>query len=303
MKITGFIIPSRLAAHGLMFTLTMLFLTGFAFVPLAMVPVCEAAPHAQQAQSTGSDEAASGLGLPKLKNSAIAPPKAPAGPVDITQSLREVQTLPQYAPVQPDPWQYFKNRSGLQAILDKIDDTYRKIEDKIKNFLKGALQNSGMDAPKIEGISNLIFGIVVAAVIALLLWLVFSRLRVRMSGAPKRAHPGLIPADDALVLHTAAYHQAMAERHLEKGEISEALRHIYLGTLCHLDEQALIRYQSERTNLEYLRELRRKNLTDDTLGAVQQIVRAFEWTYFGRHELAAEEAKACYGQLQSLQKG
>lgn len=75
------------------------------------------------------------------------------------------------------------------------------------------------------------------------------------------------PEDPALALQKA----------LDAGDFGEAERCLYLGALIHLGDKGLIRPTPEKTNREYLRELRGNPLYDD----FTRLLRHYEYTFYG----------------------
>jgi hypothetical protein len=89
-----------------------------------------------------------------------------------------------------------------------------------------------------------------------------------------------------------------AEKYRAAGELSKAINYLFSHVLVELDGAHCIRLERGKTNRVYLRELRNR----ETLGAfTKQLVFAFEYAFFGKHQLSPESFEAIWSQLTTFE--
>ncbi|NNF59013.1 MAG: DUF4129 domain-containing protein [Rhodothermaceae bacterium] len=120
--------------------------------------------------------------------------------------------------------------------------------------------------------------------VLLLAWLVTRLLRADGSGLFRRRDADLDAPEGAILLDTedieAVDLDALLERALAAQRYRDAARFLYLRALQALTARGLIDWQKNKTNREYLRELRRTSRAD--LGRpFADVTRLFEWIWYG----------------------
>ncbi len=92
---------------------------------------------------------------------------------------------------------------------------------------------------------------------------------------------------------------AEAERYMREKNYSKAILYLFSHILIELDAARRIRLQRGKTNGMYLRELRR---FPELRAFVRKNVLAFEWVFFGRHELVELNFMECWNGLQQFNR-
>jgi hypothetical protein len=85
-----------------------------------------------------------------------------------------------------------------------------------------------------------------------------------------------------------------ADAYRKNRDYSRAIIYLFSYVLVELDRNRRIRLQRGKTNRMYLREIK----SDMQLRAfVERVMLAFEWVFFGRHELSEQNFNACWDSL------
>ena len=87
---------------------------------------------------------------------------------------------------------------------------------------------------------------------------------------------------------------AQAERHRAMGDFSKAVIYLFSHALIEMDNARCIRLERGKTNRAYLRELRNH---DYLTGFTDQLVSAFEFSFFGKHVLRQETFEVIWQQV------
>ncbi len=87
---------------------------------------------------------------------------------------------------------------------------------------------------------------------------------------------------------------AQAERHRAMGDFSKAVIYLFSHALIEMDNARCIRLERGKTNRAYLRELRDH---DNLTGFTDQLVRAFEFSFFGKHVLSQDAFEVIWQQV------
>ena len=128
--------------------------------------------------------------------------------------------------------------------------------------------------------------------VLLIAWLVTRLLRADGSGLFRRRDADLDAPEGAILLDTedieAVDLDALLERALAAQRYRDAARFLYLLALQALTARGLIDWQKNKTNREYLRELRRAPRTD-LHRPFADVTRLFEWIWYG--EAAVDAAR------------
>lgn len=112
-----------------------------------------------------------------------------------------------------------------------------------------------------------------------------------------RAQP-LVMTEAAEDPHTIDFEGRIAAAEAA-GDYREAVRLAYLRVLRRLSERALIRWQPDKTNHVYLRELRRSGLD----GSFADLTYLYEWVWYGDFPLEAEPYRRVRSQFTRFGEG
>ena len=90
--------------------------------------------------------------------------------------------------------------------------------------------------------------------------------------------------DDSLLINTE-HHWQEADTFARQGHFSEAIRQVYLATLCLFDESKLLPFDESWTNIEYQQALSyRKNVPQDSKPLFSSLALHFEYARYGHYQ-------------------
>lgn len=133
-------------------------------------------------------------------------------------------------------------------------------------------------------------------VLAIFFWRTWQRRRIRPIAAAEESTPSSIPdlTDDQIKADELPADRwlTLAREFIEKGDFRLALRALFLATLAHLATQEVITIAKHKSNRDYERELRRRAHQHPGLPDLfSGIVRVFERSWYGSHDLTGEDLK------------
>ena len=173
-------------------------------------------------------------------------------PVDLHPALQTVRQMPEFQPPQPS-W------------LDQLwkQPVFKKLSHEISRLLHQAWTNFWGWLSKLKPVNmkhlpshmqdwfSVLVGVILILVGLFVLYLVLGWLvRWRENSARKPLPPARFL--ETVLLVNAEHHYQQAQLAANTGDFEQALRQLYMATLCLLDEQKLAPYEATRTNLEYL---------------------------------------------------
>ena len=170
---------------------------------------------------------------------------------------------------------------GLSSLLDRLAKWLKELsrDEQAKTEHPSSLSLPG--AP---------FFLIVAALAALLAWLTFGRKR---APAPVVAKPDVAPEDPLSRSPDEHLNDALSYR---DGDLTLALRSLYLATLVGLSRQGYLTLSPERTNGQYLNELRGR--AERPL--FSSLTRTFDVVHYGRQPPTRADFDHCLTLAQQL---
>lgn len=138
--------------------------------------------------------------------------------------------------------------------------------------------------------------LIIAAVIAFAVWL-FIRLNPGASLLERREQPGVILQEEEKILRSEDI-QGLIDNAVKKGNYRLAIRYSYLQLLQQLNNMELISYDFQKTNSDYLREMRKENLKQP----LQHIMRIYDFIWYGSFALSEEEFEKARKNFSSIQQ-
>jgi hypothetical protein len=210
--------------------------------------------------------------------------------VDIHRALNEVRQMREFQPPQPSLLDEMLKQPLFKELGSRLDHLITQALQSIKHLLS-QIRPSGLShlPENIRDIASGFIGFILVlmclyAFYILLGWL----LRLRESKAQQPASTARL-FEEALLIDSA-HHYQKAQEAARFQQYEDALRQLYMATLCLLDEQNLVPYTVTRSNLEYLQSLEQARLayTADTPASAKQLKAAFQ-------DLAQRFEAACYG--------
>lgn len=145
-------------------------------------------------------------------------------------------------------------------------------------------------------------GLAILGLVALVIH--FARNREAAAITPQQASDDLITADRVEALPFLAERPrgdllALARRHYEEGNYSEAIIYLFSYELLQLDKFSVIQLARGKTNRQYLREVGRQSALRSPL---EQTLVTFESVFFGRRALDRAGFEACWHQLPQFEQ-
>jgi hypothetical protein len=225
----------------------------------------------------------------------------PARP-DLNQAIDQVLHEPPYQWRQPLPEAREQNpfvrwTDSLFRSMRGLFDVLRRGWAQFVNWLRGlgyrpGKSPTGPPAGTLRAISWIVIALLAGALVALLLR---SRRRGTRGAAAPAPPSGPMPIDleDPSVLATQLPENewvAMAREFAARGDFRMALRAYFLASLAFLASRELLAIARSKTNLDYLREVRRRARTVSGLEALfAGGILAFESAWYGLHDVAGSD--------------
>lgn len=158
-------------------------------------------------------------------------------------------------------------------------------------------KKSDYNVPKVRsggwalgGVAKVLFWVVI---IGGGLFLVMQLLRVRLRGlVNKKSDEAKVVIEEALDVEdiTEMELEDPIREAIDKGMFRKATRLLYLKALRELQERSLIQWRREKTNRQYLRELKRRDLKP----LFQDITFIFEYIWYGEFQVDKDHFNSAY---------
>ncbi len=214
---------------------------------------------------------------------------APAS-VDARGELKQILQAPEFRPLA--------ERDELKNLIPKVDlrkskNWWSSFGEWLRNVLfKPKPPNAELprgSAPDLTVPIWILLGLVILFVLALIVrWIVERPLREE-GGRPAVA--GEIPALEASHTENALDHsvdewEVFARQWLDRGDVRQAVRSLYLATLVHLHRERRIDYNRAFTNWMYVRQFRGES---DARTTLRRLTQMFDEVWYGERPLGAEQ--------------
>ena len=207
--------------------------------------------------------------------------------VDIHPALEQVRQMPEFQPKEPGLLEKLMEnpriRDAVEAIKTAIDDFFKRLRDAIE----GAMPAGASD------MSDVVINVLGYALTALLVFLLIvavyfllTYIRRHLDKDNQSQSPVEFDHPSPLLIN-ADWHQREARRLADENNYRDAVRQMFLATLCMLEEKRLVAFDATRTDMEYLQELMElpaADLPDCFKGLADQ----FEYIRYGAGQTDAE---------------
>jgi len=232
--------------------------------------------------------------------------RAADAPRDLRQAVDQVLREQPYRWRQPLPAAKDQNAfvrwtdnlmAKIRGSIEAVKRGFRRFVDWLREWLGSRPESKGNAPPPIvtlRAVSWMVIVILAGALIALLMrtkLLSFGRGSV----APMPAGPMAIDLSDPSVLASQLPENEwieMARDFLARGEFRMALRAYFLASLAFLAAREMLVVGRSKTNLDYLREVRRRARSVSGLeGLFAGGIRSFESAWYGLHEVGDSEVR------------
>lgn len=223
-------------------------------------------------------------------------------PVDLQQALEKVRASKEFSALrQDDPMESLKNIPAVRQLLDQLSSTMDQLMNTLREWI------SHLKLPVSGEHSSVLSQVYLYAMIGLIIFMAVSLLYILLSilrkvymGYEKRpAQPRTAP--DGTVLLNSQSHLSQAHILAGNGEFEKAIHQLYLAMLCHLDETKQVPYETTRTNLEYLAELRSKQAQANA-DAFKVLAQSFEAIHYGSEPRGEKDYETCRTTYHVLQR-
>jgi hypothetical protein len=221
--------------------------------------------------------------------SSAAPPAAAAAAVDAKGELRKILQAPEFQPLA--------ERDELKNLIPKLNlktkNWWTGFADWLRNMLFRTRQPQ-VEAPHVKT-PNLtlpiwiLLGVIVLFVLALIVRWIMER---PLDDAPLRsAAVGEAPKLELSQTENALDHsvdewELFAQQWLQRGDIRQAVRALYLATLVHLHRERRIDYNRAFTNWMYVRQFKGEPEACTTLRGLTQMS---DEVWYGDRDLQADQ--------------
>lgn len=263
-----------------------------------------------------------GLAPPAAHGRAAAPAAAEAAPAvspaELDQSIQETLHSPRYTWRMPRELPAGEKQEQRSMITSFLDSVVKGTEDCVKGFFrwidrvlnrlfKSSSSPGGNNAPASPDYSTLaalmatltqtliyLLLVVLIVTVGILIWRIVQQNRRQLiqpllDPTTQPVAPDLndeqlvadqLPTDGWLLL---------AQQLIDRGELRLALRALYLASLAALAQASLIRIRRSKSNLDYVRELRRRaHAWPGLLEVFAGSVSTFDRAWYGLHEVTLE---------------
>lgn len=123
----------------------------------------------------------------------------------------------------------------------------------------------------------------IAAILGLIIWL-FVRLNPGASYLGEQEEPGVSFNDEEEIIQKADISKLIEEA-IANGDYRLAVRYYYLRLLQQLDNNGIIKYEYQKTNADYLAEIKENELQN----SVRRIIRLYNFIWYGNFAVSAED--------------
>ncbi len=232
-------------------------------------------------------------------------------PIDLHPALEAVRQMKEFQPPRPGLLDELLKHPLLKQLSAQAEA--------LMNQLTKALQRL-FGQVHLPGVANLpdnmrdIFSGFIAFILVLMGLYAFYILLgwlLKIKTRKAKAVPDVLPGAGQALLVSAEHHYAQALKASRKNRYPDAVRQLYLATLCLLDEQSVVPFETARSNLEYIRALAQQSPVDlkqanlkqsDLKAAFIRVAHQFEAARYGNQPVQNEQWQQCeqdYRQLRT----
>ncbi len=212
----------------------------------------------------------------------------PADAAQVRAHAREILNQPEFQPESPDSPMAQLGR----AFREKWENTSRWATERwnaFRKWFRGLFPVLGGAGSAVSSIISIVF---VALFIGLAGWLVAWLIRSlmlqrRLTQAQARSAYDMEEADEEVPLEPNAWLQ-QAQGYAGSDDYRRAFRAVFVAILLSLHEDGLIEFDRSRTNGDYLKLLRRKNVRP-LYDILDPLVIEFDRRWYGRAETGLED--------------
>ncbi|MCM4160662.1 DUF4129 domain-containing protein [Antarcticibacterium flavum] len=123
--------------------------------------------------------------------------------------------------------------------------------------------------------------LIIIAILGFIVWL-FIRLNPGASFLGEMEQPGVIFNEEEEIIQKADI-SGLIEEAIARGDYRLAVRYYYLRLLKQLDSNGIINYEYQKTNADYLAEIKENELQN----SVRRIIRLYNFIWYGNFEVSA----------------
>jgi hypothetical protein len=233
-------------------------------------------------------------------------------PVDIHRALNDIRQMPEFQTGKPNWLEEFWKRPEIHKFTHQMGDLLHQTLKALLGWL-AHVQPPGLShlPENIRWIFSVFvaFVLVLCALFGLYLFLGWLLKRRDKLSIPANANPQLSEQVQPL---NSRHHTREAKRAADEARYELALQHLYMASLCLLDEHKIAPFEANRTNLEYLALLEKSKLTSTGVSSAlaeqpklpacfRMISNQFEAVRYGLQPLHAGQYAQSFSSYQALQ--
>lgn len=225
-------------------------------------------------------------------------------PIDLHRALDDVRHMREFEPPHPNLLDELFKQPWVRELTARLSHQFNEALQHMAHFLS-RLKAPGM-AHLPENIRDIVSGSIGFIIVLMGLYAFYIVLgwlvRRKQEKIIKTAAEAKV-FEQSLLIHSE-HHYTQARQAANSGQLEEALRQLYMATLCVLDEQSVVPYQMARTNLEYLEILSQAgNLSQTELKtAFQRLAKQFESSRYGKQAVLPQQFEQSCSDYQTIQQ-
>jgi hypothetical protein len=225
--------------------------------------------------------------------------------IDVHRALDAVRAMKEFQPPQPSwldellklPW----IKQLQQSAGHWLDEAMKALKHLLSQIHPIGISHLSSN---IRDVFSGFIGFLLVLLALYALYIILGWL-VHLTEKRKPKPPAEARRFEETVLIDSDYHYRQAQEAARQNHYPEALRQLYMGTLCLLDEQAVVPYAVTRSNLEYLRSLELAKLQQsdrkpELRSAFAELARQFEAAYYGKQPVDAGQFEATQAQYKAI---
>lgn len=197
---------------------------------------------------------------------------------DVTPVTFEKESLEEYK--EQDAFNYLEEEQ-VESWWSKFKRWFFNILDDIWNFLFGDIEASGFVGFLLKSIPYLVIG----GIIALIVWLFIKLNPGKGLGAKNKEQEVFLSEEQEIIENKDI--EALIKEAIAKGDLRLAVRYYYLLILRELKDNQFIAYEQEKTNEDYLKEIKSSPLSNP----FEKLTHLYDFVWYGNFSINSQQYK------------
>lgn len=197
---------------------------------------------------------------------------------DVTPVTFEEESLEEYK--EQDAFNYLEEEQ-VESWWSKFKRWLFNIFDTIWNFLFGDIEARGFVGFLLKSIPYLVIG----GIVALIVWL-FIKLNPGKGLGAKNKEQEIFLSEEQEIIENKDI-EALIKEAIAKGDLRLAVRYYYLLILRELKDNQFIAYEQEKTNEDYLKEIKSSQLSSP----FEKLTHLYDFVWYGNFSINSQQYK------------